>query len=118
MAFDYQNVEHGHGYFYADKEGLVTDERQGRAQSQPTRAGSVANPIPGAPRADPEAERPRDDFAERTLQDAFVPKLPEVTLPKSGGAIRGLGEKFSVASATGTANLSVPLPLSTARMTP
>jgi hypothetical protein len=44
--------------------------------------------------------------------------LPEVTLPKSGGAIRGLGEKFSVVSATGTANLSVPLPLGAARMTP
>ena len=46
------------------------------------------------------------------------PKLPGVTLPKSGGAIRGIGEKFSVSAATGTGNLSLPLPLSPARMTP
>jgi hypothetical protein len=38
-----------------------------------------------------------------------------VTLPKGGGAIRGLGEKFSVNAATGTGNMSVPLPLSPGR---
>ena len=96
----------------------MADEPQARAQSQPTLPGSAPNPVRGAPRSDPKAEKPRDDFAARVSQDAFVPKLPEVTLPKSGGAIRGLGEKFSVASATGTANLSVPLPLGAARMTP
>lgn len=41
--------------------------------------------------------------------------LPSVSLPKSGGAISGLGEKFSVAAATGTASMSVPLPLSPGR---
>jgi RHS repeat-associated protein len=73
---------------------------------------------PDAQRSDPAADKPRDDFADRVSQDAFVPNLPDVTLPKSGGAIRGLGEKFSVASATGTASLSVPLPVTAARMTP
>ena len=38
--------------------------------------------------------------------------LPSVSLPKSGGAIRGLGEKFSVNAATGTSILSIPFPLS------
>lgn len=47
-----------------------------------------------------------------------LPKLPNVTLPKSGGAIRGIGEKFDVSAATGTGNLSLPIPLSQARMTP
>ncbi len=96
----------------------MADERQARGQSQPTLPGSAPNPTPGGPRSDLKVDKPRDEFAERASQDAFVPKLPEVTLPKSGGAIRGLGEKFSVSSATGTANLSVPLPLSAARMTP
>ena len=96
----------------------MADEPQARAQSQPTLTGTAPDAIRGALRSDPKAEKPRDDFAARVSQDAFVPKLPEVTLPKSGGAIRGLGEKFSVASATGTANLSVPLPLGAARMTP
>jgi len=41
--------------------------------------------------------------------------LPALSLPKGGGAIRGIGEKFSVAAATGTASLSVPLPASPGR---
>jgi RHS repeat-associated protein len=41
--------------------------------------------------------------------------LPHVTLPKGGGAIRGIGEKFAVNPATGTGSLSVPLPLSPGR---
>jgi RHS repeat-associated protein len=92
----------------------VADERQARGDSPPT---AVRSP-PTGPRSDDKADKPRDEFAERTSQDSFVPKLPEMTLPKSGGAIRGLGEKFSVAAATGAANLSVPLPLCAARMTP
>ena len=34
--------------------------------------------------------------------------MPGVTLPKGGGAIRGIGEKFSVSPVTGTSSLSVP----------
>jgi hypothetical protein len=41
--------------------------------------------------------------------------LPSVSLPKSGGAIRGLGEKMSVNAANGTATMSVPLPFSPGR---
>jgi RHS repeat-associated protein len=41
--------------------------------------------------------------------------LPALSLPKGGGAIRGMGEKFAVAAATGTASLSVPLPASPGR---
>jgi RHS repeat-associated protein len=93
------------------------EERQARPQTQVARFGSAQSPTQSASRSDSASES-RDAFAERVSQDAFVPKLPEVTLPKSGGAIRGLGEKFSVSSPTGAANLSVPLPLSTARMTP
>jgi RHS repeat-associated protein len=41
--------------------------------------------------------------------------LPHVTLPKGGGAIRGIGEKFAVNPATGSGSLSVPLPLAPGR---
>ena len=41
--------------------------------------------------------------------------LPALSVPKGGGAIKGIGEKFSVAAATGTASLSVPLPASPGR---
>jgi hypothetical protein len=36
-------------------------------------------------------------------------QAPSISLPKGGGAIRGIGEKFSVNSATGTGALTVPI---------
>jgi RHS repeat-associated protein len=36
-------------------------------------------------------------------------KVPDISLPKGGGAIRGIGEKFSPNPATGTAGMSFPL---------
>ena len=72
-------------------------------------------------------DRPRDrspgtppdrDRTDRPASSAAPDPLPGVTLPKSGGAIRGIGEKFGVSAATGTGNLSLPVPLSPARMTP
>ncbi|RYZ01717.1 MAG: toxin, partial [Myxococcales bacterium] len=41
--------------------------------------------------------------------------LPAVSLPKGGGAVRGIGEKFTVNTATGTASLAIPLPASPGR---
>jgi RHS repeat-associated protein len=35
--------------------------------------------------------------------------LPSISIPKGGGAIRGIGEKFSVNPVTGTGSLSVPI---------
>lgn len=41
--------------------------------------------------------------------------LPALSLPKGGGAIRGIGEKFSTNPATGTGSLSIPLATSPGR---
>lgn len=41
--------------------------------------------------------------------------VPSISLPKGGGAIRGIGEKFGVNSATGTGSLSVPIAMSPGR---
>lgn len=38
-----------------------------------------------------------------------------MTLPKGGGAIRGIGEKFAANPATGTASFAVPVPVSRGR---
>ena len=43
------------------------------------------------------------------------PAAPSVTLPKGGGAIRDIGEKFTVSAATGTAGLAVPVTTSPGR---
>lgn len=45
----------------------------------------------------------------------FTVAAPSLTLPKGGGAIRGIGEKFSVNPATGTGSLTVPIATSTGR---
>lgn len=41
--------------------------------------------------------------------------LPSLSLPRGGGAIRGIGEKVSVNPATGTGSLTVPVALSPGR---
>src|SRR5438552_17724159 len=40
---------------------------------------------------------------------------PSISLPKGGGAIRGIGEKFTTNPVTGTASLSVPIAVSPGR---
>jgi RHS repeat-associated protein len=40
---------------------------------------------------------------------------PQINLPKGGGAIRGMGEKFSANAVTGTGSLSIPIAVSSAR---
>jgi hypothetical protein len=41
--------------------------------------------------------------------------VPAVSLPKSGGALRGVDEKFEASAAAGSGSLTVPLRLSAAR---
>src|SRR5215218_9331696 len=40
---------------------------------------------------------------------------PTISLPKGGGAIRGIGEKFSANPVTGTGSISVPVAVSPGR---
>src|SRR5690606_40828204 len=42
-------------------------------------------------------------------------EVPSISLPKGGGAIKGIDEKFSVNSVNGTSSFSIPLPFSPAR---
>jgi Salmonella virulence plasmid 65kDa B protein len=42
-------------------------------------------------------------------------KAPAVSLPKGGGTIRGIGEKFATNPVTGTGSLSVPIAISPGR---
>jgi len=41
--------------------------------------------------------------------------LPQISFPKGGGALQGIGEKFSTNGMTGTAALNIPIPVSAAR---
>ena len=42
-------------------------------------------------------------------------KVPSISLPKGGGAIRGIGEKFSANPVTGTGSMSVPVATTSSR---
>jgi len=42
-------------------------------------------------------------------------ELPSISLPRGGGAIKGIEEKFQVNAVTGTLSLTVPIPLSPSR---
>jgi len=42
-------------------------------------------------------------------------QIPEISLPKGGGALKGIDEKFQVNAANGTAGFSIPLPLTPGR---
>ncbi len=49
---------------------------------------------------------------QRSTGDSFVPHL---ALPKGGGAIRGIGEKFAANAVTGTGSITVPIAMSPGR---
>src|SRR5436853_2674050 len=48
-------------------------------------------------------------------EDPRMPAAPSISLPKGGGAIRGIGEKFAANPVTGTGSTTVPIALSPGR---
>src|SRR5881227_2988072 len=55
-----------------------------------------------------------------TSKDGFSPEAspftsPQISLPKGGGAIRGIGEKFAANPVTGTGSMTVPIATSPGR---
>ena len=52
--------------------------------------------------------------SEESQRDSQV-KAPSIILPKGGGAIRGIGEKFAANPVTGTGSMTVPIAVSSGR---
>ena len=52
---------------------------------------------------------------ETPSDDKFSRNAPQISLPKGGGAIRGIGEKFAANPVTGTGSMFVPVFTSPAR---
>ncbi len=50
-----------------------------------------------------------------SANDQFILQTPELNLPKGGGALKNIDEKFQVNAANGTASFSIPLPFSKSR---
>ncbi len=54
--------------------------------------------------------------SETDQQKSDFVSAPDITLPKGGGAIRGIGEKFAANPVTGTGSLTVPVTTSPGRL--
>ncbi|CAN5793742.1 hypothetical protein BH11BAC3_BH11BAC3_12900 [soil metagenome] len=52
---------------------------------------------------------------ETTATKSNAIEIPSISLPKGGGAIKSIDEKFSVNAANGTAGFSIPFPFSPSR---
>ena len=52
---------------------------------------------------------------KETDSDKGQLRPPAISLPKGGGAIRGIGEKFAANPVTGTGSMAVPIPVSPGR---
>jgi RHS repeat-associated protein len=62
----------------------------------------------------PSGETPSSE-QKSAPDDKFGAAAPQLTLSKGGGAIRGIGEKFSANPVTGTGTLTVPIAVSPGR---
>ena len=61
-------------------------------------------------------DRQKDKGAsEKAGTDGSRQSPPALSLPKGGGAIRGMGEKFSANPVTGTGSMAVPIVTSPGR---
>ena len=61
------------------------------------------------------ATRVSSSSSKNSGADGFQLSPPALTLPKGGGAIRGIGEKFAANPVTGTGSMSVPIATSPGR---
>lgn len=83
-----------------------SDEATGRTPSATGTQARTDQRSPASRRGD--SARPSKD-----AQDDL--NIPKIELPKGGGALKSIDEKFQVNAANGTASLGVPLPLSRTR---
>jgi len=62
-------------------------------------------------------EQVDNDTALKPARD-FTTAIPEISLPKAGGALQSIGEKYTLNPATGTGGLSIPIAMAAARAAP
>lgn len=59
--------------------------------------------------------QPNESEEKASEQDSFAVTAPPISLPKGGGAIRGMGEKFAANPVTGTGSMTIPIATSPGR---
>lgn len=78
---------------------------------QPNRSDGAADSV--RPHSSPTTNAP--SAAAKQSDDPFYVKPPAISLPKGGGALRGMGEKFAANPVTGTGALTIPIATSPGR---
>src|SRR5947199_9598393 len=68
-------------------------------------------PITSKPSSNP----PQGSQSDSDAKQSFQISAPPISLPKGGGAIRGMGEKFAANPVTGTGSMSIPIATSPGR---
>src|SRR4030095_7990699 len=58
---------------------------------------------------------PKEPVPKSESSDKKTSPVPTISLPKGGGAIRGIGEKFGANPVTGTGSMTVPIATSPGR---
>ena len=66
------------------------------------------------PSADPDPVH-REEKSSEGVSGPVTQQFPSISLPKGGGAIRGIGEKFTANPVTGTGSVTIPLAMSPGR---
>jgi RHS repeat-associated protein len=66
------------------------------------------------------ANQPLNQYTQQPKQEQnnspfYKSSAPSISLPKGGGALKGIDEKFSVNAVNGTAGMQIPLPLTPGR---
>src|SRR5271169_2131765 len=89
---------------------LQTEQTQSGKRGTSSRRGPI-----GPTRAAASQQRNSDGSGSNGGGDDSTPPNPPISLPKGGGAIHGLGEKFDVNLTAGTGLLTVPVPTSALR---
>ncbi|MBS1914586.1 MAG: toxin [Bacteroidetes bacterium] len=59
---------------------------------------------------------PRTESGRKpSIDESFFATAPSITLPKGGGALKGIGEKFAANPVNGTGSMSIPIDVSHSR---
>lgn len=87
----------------------ATDPIQNQNNKADENQGSSSSPLFNRYTSSPENGQTTND------SPFYKSSSPSLALPKGGGAVKGIDEKFSVNASNGTAALSIELPLSPAR---
>lgn len=93
---------------YGNNNGSM-ERRSGASENRRDSETGATRPEMGMPRSGPRGD------ANATSSSPGAGLLPALALPKGGGALRGIGEKFATNPATGTGALTVPIATSPGR---